>query len=95
MNRAMQEKQYSEVANNAKVLMKLVGLEAKIKNPSENVIESRIDKTSVDKQWQKWCYYETISENPWYKSKNSMEPSRLEPLNPSWHEGLKTDESHY
>ena len=31
-NLAMQEKQYSAVASNAKVLMKLVGLEAKIKN---------------------------------------------------------------
>ena len=30
--RAMQEKQYSEVASNAKVLMKLIGLEAKIKS---------------------------------------------------------------
>ena len=29
MYRAMQEKQYSAVASNAKVLMKLVGLEAK------------------------------------------------------------------
>jgi len=28
----MQEKQYSAVASNAKVLMKLVGLEAKIKS---------------------------------------------------------------
>ena len=32
MYRAIQEKQYSEVASNAKVLMKLIGLEAKIKN---------------------------------------------------------------
>ena len=32
MYRAMQEKQYSAVASNAKVLMKLVGLEAKIKS---------------------------------------------------------------
>jgi len=32
MHRAMQEKQYSAVASNAKVLMKLIGLEAKIKN---------------------------------------------------------------
>ncbi len=32
MHRAMQEKQYSAVATNAKVLMKLIGLEAKIKN---------------------------------------------------------------
>ena len=32
MHRAMKEKQYSAVASNAKVLMKLVGLEAKIKN---------------------------------------------------------------
>ena len=32
MYRAMQEKQYSAVASNAKVLMKLIGLEAKIKN---------------------------------------------------------------
>ena len=31
MHRAMQEKQYSAVASNAKVLMKLVGLEAKVK----------------------------------------------------------------
>ena len=31
MFRAMQEKQYSAVASNAKVLMKLIGLEAKIK----------------------------------------------------------------
>ena len=31
MYRAMQEKQYSAVANNAKVLMKLICLEAKIK----------------------------------------------------------------
>ena len=30
MHRAMQEKQYSAVASNAKVLMKLIGLEAKI-----------------------------------------------------------------
>ena len=29
MHRAMQEKQYSSVASNAKVLMKLVGLETK------------------------------------------------------------------
>jgi len=29
---AMQEKQYSAVASNAKVLMKLIGLESKIKN---------------------------------------------------------------
>ena len=32
MYRAMQEKQYSAVASNAKVLMKLIGLEAKIKS---------------------------------------------------------------
>ena len=32
MYRAMQEKQYSAVASNAKVLMKLIGLDAKIKN---------------------------------------------------------------
>ena len=32
MYRAMQERQYSAVASNAKVLMKLVGLEAKIKS---------------------------------------------------------------
>ena len=32
MYRAMKEKQYSAVASNAKVLMKLIGLEAKIKN---------------------------------------------------------------
>ena len=32
MHRAMQEKQYSAVASNAKVLMKLIGLEAKIKS---------------------------------------------------------------
>ena len=31
MFRAMQEKQYSAVVSNAKVLLKLVGLEAKIK----------------------------------------------------------------
>ena len=30
MFRAMQEKQYSAIASNAKVLMKLIGLEAKI-----------------------------------------------------------------
>ena len=32
MYRAMQEKQYSAVASNAKVFMKLIGLEAKIKS---------------------------------------------------------------
>ena len=32
MHRAMREKQYSAVASNAKVLMKLIGLEAKIKS---------------------------------------------------------------
>ena len=32
MHRAMQEKQYSAVASNAKVLIKLIGLEAKIKS---------------------------------------------------------------
>ena len=32
MHRAMQEKQYSAVASNAKVLMKLIGLEAKSKS---------------------------------------------------------------
>ncbi len=32
MHKAMQEKQYSAVASNAKVLMKLVGLDAKIKS---------------------------------------------------------------
>tara|TARA_B100001287_G_scaffold162074_1_gene136271 strand:+ start:337 stop:471 length:135 start_codon:yes stop_codon:yes gene_type:complete len=32
MHRAMQEKQYSSVAINAKVLMKLVGLEVKVKS---------------------------------------------------------------
>ena len=32
MHRSMQEKQYSAVASNAKVLMKLIGLEAKIKS---------------------------------------------------------------
>ena len=32
MHRAMQEKQYSAVATNTKVLMKLIGLEAKIKS---------------------------------------------------------------
>jgi len=32
MYRAMQEKQYLSVASNAKVLMKLIGLEAKIKS---------------------------------------------------------------
>ena len=32
MHRAMQEKQYSAVATNAKGLMKLIGLEAKIKS---------------------------------------------------------------
>ena len=31
MHRAIREKQYSAVASNAKVLIKLVGLEAKIK----------------------------------------------------------------
>ena len=31
IHRAMQEKQYSAVASNAKVLMKLIGLEAKNK----------------------------------------------------------------
>ena len=31
MHRSMQEKQYSEVACNSKVLIKLIGLEAKIK----------------------------------------------------------------
>ena len=35
MFRAMQEKQYSAVASNAKVLMKLIGLEAKIKSQRE------------------------------------------------------------
>ena len=30
MHRAIQEKQYSAVASNAKVFMKLIGLEAKI-----------------------------------------------------------------
>ena len=34
MFRAMQERQYSAVTSNAKVLMKLVGLEAKIKSQS-------------------------------------------------------------
>ena len=32
MHRAMQEKQYSAVASNAKVLMKLIGLDIKIKS---------------------------------------------------------------
>ena len=32
MHRSMKEKLYSEVASNAKVLMKLIGLEAKIKS---------------------------------------------------------------
>ncbi len=32
MYKAMQEKQYSAVASNAKVLMKLIGLEAKVKS---------------------------------------------------------------
>ena len=32
MRKAMQEKQYSAVASNAKVLMKLVGLDTKIKS---------------------------------------------------------------
>jgi hypothetical protein len=32
LNISVQEKQYSAVASNAKVLMKLIGLEAKIKN---------------------------------------------------------------
>ena len=32
MYRSMKEKLYSEVASNAKVLMKLIGLEAKIKS---------------------------------------------------------------
>ena len=32
MYRAMQEKKYSAFASNAKVLMKLIGLEAKIKS---------------------------------------------------------------
>ena len=32
MHRAMQAKQYSAVASNAKVVTKLIGLEAKIKN---------------------------------------------------------------
>ena len=31
MHKAMQEKQYSAVVSNAKVLMKLIGLEAKVK----------------------------------------------------------------
>ena len=30
MNRAMKERQYFEIASNVKVLMKLIGLEAKI-----------------------------------------------------------------
>ena len=34
MYRAMQEKQYSAVAYNAKVLKKLIGLESKIKSNS-------------------------------------------------------------
>tara|TARA_B100002052_G_C15431026_1_gene397063 strand:- start:64 stop:192 length:129 start_codon:yes stop_codon:yes gene_type:complete len=37
---------------------------AKIKNTSESILERRIDKTSLDKHWQKLYYYETISENP-------------------------------
>ena len=32
MHRVIQEKQYSAVVSNAKVLMKLVGLEAKVKS---------------------------------------------------------------
>ena len=32
MHRAMKEKQYSAIAGNAKVLMKLIGLKAKIKS---------------------------------------------------------------
>ena len=32
MHKAIQEKQYSEVASNAKVLMKVISLEAKIKS---------------------------------------------------------------
>ena len=32
MHRAMKEKQYTAVESNAKVLMKLIGLESKIKN---------------------------------------------------------------
>ena len=32
MHKAMQEKQYSAVASNAKVLMKLIGLAAKLKS---------------------------------------------------------------
>ena len=32
MYRAIREKQYSAVASNAKVIMKLVGLEAKVKS---------------------------------------------------------------
>ena len=32
MHRAIQERKYSAVASNAKVLMKLIGLEAKIKS---------------------------------------------------------------
>tara|TARA_B100002019_G_scaffold205092_1_gene177883 strand:- start:345 stop:524 length:180 start_codon:yes stop_codon:yes gene_type:complete len=32
MYKAMQEKQYSAVASNSKVLMKLIGLEAKVKS---------------------------------------------------------------
>ena len=32
MHKAMQEKQYSAVTSNSKVLMKLVGLEAKVKS---------------------------------------------------------------
>ena len=32
MHRAMQEKQYSAVASNAKVLMKWIGLEEKVKS---------------------------------------------------------------
>ena len=34
MHRAMQEKQFSAIASNTKVLMKLIGLEAKIKSES-------------------------------------------------------------
>ena len=34
MHRAMEEKRYSAVASNAKVLMKFIGLEAKIKSYS-------------------------------------------------------------
>ncbi len=53
MYKAMREKQYSAVASNAKVLMKLIGLEAKkVRAGALGALGRRFESCRPDQLWQ-------------------------------------------